>query len=513
MAAEHESADRTAEEISAAALPPAGAHARPRPRPSTTSTATCDQRESSMLRVAVPNKGVPVRGGRRDAARGRLPAAPRQPRAGAPRPRERRRVLLPAPARHRGLRRRRHARRRHHRARPAARLRRRRRGGRRARLRGVDVPVRRTGRAARRRSPTCRAAGSPPATRAWSSGTCASTASRRSVVRLDGAVETAVRLGVADVIADVVETGTHPARRRPGGLRRPDPALRGGARAARRAAERGRGRRRPGPPAAGRARGAAVRADGLRRAGRARRAGLRASPPGWSRRPSRRCTTRTGSPSGRWCRGRGPTRSWTSCTPSGAGRSSSRASTPAGCERGSRAEDAPFRPRAGAAGRDRAWPSPRPSPCVALAVADAAATGRSPSALVRPARRGRDRRRGRLRAARCSRGCGPTPGERRPRRPQPRARDRELAWAQVVAVRFGGGDPWVTLDLDDGEVLAVMAIQRADGARGEAEARRLATLVAAHTRDRRRRLSPPAASPRPSRPPCADHAIRGRSCA
>jgi hypothetical protein len=58
---------------------------------------------------------------------------------------------------------------------------------------------------------------------------------------------------------------------------------------------------------------------------------------------------------------------------------------------------------------------------------------------------------------------------------------RELAWAQVVAVRFGGGSPWVTLDLDDGDVLAVMAVQRADGARGEAEARRLATLVAVHS--------------------------------
>lgn len=57
----------------------------------------------------------------------------------------------------------------------------------------------------------------------------------------------------------------------------------------------------------------------------------------------------------------------------------------------------------------------------------------------------------------------------------------ELEWPQIVAVRFGGGDPWVTLDLDDGEVLAVMAIQRADGERGMAEARRLATLVAAHT--------------------------------
>jgi Bacterial PH domain len=60
-------------------------------------------------------------------------------------------------------------------------------------------------------------------------------------------------------------------------------------------------------------------------------------------------------------------------------------------------------------------------------------------------------------------------------------RRTELEWAQIVAVRFGDGDPWVTLDLDDGDVLAVMAIQRADGARGMAEARRLATLVAAHT--------------------------------
>jgi Bacterial PH domain len=58
----------------------------------------------------------------------------------------------------------------------------------------------------------------------------------------------------------------------------------------------------------------------------------------------------------------------------------------------------------------------------------------------------------------------------------------EVRWEQVVAVRFGDGDPWVTLDLSDGDVLAVMAIQRADGAHGLAEARRLATLVAAGSR-------------------------------
>jgi hypothetical protein len=59
--------------------------------------------------------------------------------------------------------------------------------------------------------------------------------------------------------------------------------------------------------------------------------------------------------------------------------------------------------------------------------------------------------------------------------------DRRLEWAEVVAVRFGGGEPWVTLDLADGEVLAEMAIQRADGTFGQAEAGRLATLVDRHT--------------------------------
>jgi hypothetical protein len=62
------------------------------------------------------------------------------------------------------------------------------------------------------------------------------------------------------------------------------------------------------------------------------------------------------------------------------------------------------------------------------------------------------------------------------------AGDRRLEWAEVITVRFGGGNPWVTLDLADGEPMAVMAIQRADGAFGEAEAKRLATLVALHSR-------------------------------
>ncbi|KQY44169.1 PH domain-containing protein [Cellulomonas sp. Root137] len=58
---------------------------------------------------------------------------------------------------------------------------------------------------------------------------------------------------------------------------------------------------------------------------------------------------------------------------------------------------------------------------------------------------------------------------------------RRLEWAEIVSVRFGSGRPWVQLDLSDGDTLAVMGIQRADGAFADAEARRLATLVATHT--------------------------------
>ncbi len=59
---------------------------------------------------------------------------------------------------------------------------------------------------------------------------------------------------------------------------------------------------------------------------------------------------------------------------------------------------------------------------------------------------------------------------------------RSLEWAQIVAVQFRDGDPWASLDLSDGQTLAVMAIQRADGAAGRAQATRLATLVALHSR-------------------------------
>lgn len=57
---------------------------------------------------------------------------------------------------------------------------------------------------------------------------------------------------------------------------------------------------------------------------------------------------------------------------------------------------------------------------------------------------------------------------------------RTVAWDEIAEVRFRDGDPWVTLTLDDGDDLAVMAVQRADGELGRREAQRLARLIAGH---------------------------------
>ena len=54
-----------------------------------------------------------------------------------------------------------------------------------------------------------------------------------------------------------------------------------------------------------------------------------------------------------------------------------------------------------------------------------------------------------------------------------------LPWERIVSVRFGDR-PWVQLDISDGTVLSVMAVQRADGTYARGEASRLAALVAAH---------------------------------
>jgi hypothetical protein len=55
-----------------------------------------------------------------------------------------------------------------------------------------------------------------------------------------------------------------------------------------------------------------------------------------------------------------------------------------------------------------------------------------------------------------------------------------VEWSQVVGVRFSGGDPWAFLDLASGDDLAVMAIQKSDGAYARSEASRLAALARAH---------------------------------
>ena len=54
---------------------------------------------------------------------------------------------------------------------------------------------------------------------------------------------------------------------------------------------------------------------------------------------------------------------------------------------------------------------------------------------------------------------------------------RTVGWDEILEVRFPDGAPWVTLELDDSDELAVMAIQRADGPLAREEALRLARIV------------------------------------
>ena len=54
---------------------------------------------------------------------------------------------------------------------------------------------------------------------------------------------------------------------------------------------------------------------------------------------------------------------------------------------------------------------------------------------------------------------------------------RTVTWDEIIEVRFPDGAPWVTIELDDGDELAVMAIQRADGQAARDEALRLARIV------------------------------------
>ena len=52
-----------------------------------------------------------------------------------------------------------------------------------------------------------------------------------------------------------------------------------------------------------------------------------------------------------------------------------------------------------------------------------------------------------------------------------------VPWDEIVGVRFPEGDAWAVMDLVEGDSLAVMAVQRADGELGQSEGVRLADLI------------------------------------
>jgi hypothetical protein len=56
----------------------------------------------------------------------------------------------------------------------------------------------------------------------------------------------------------------------------------------------------------------------------------------------------------------------------------------------------------------------------------------------------------------------------------------ELPWEVVRGVRFERGHPWVTLELEDDDVVAIMAIQAADKEYAVTAARALRSLLLAH---------------------------------
>jgi len=58
---------------------------------------------------------------------------------------------------------------------------------------------------------------------------------------------------------------------------------------------------------------------------------------------------------------------------------------------------------------------------------------------------------------------------------------RKLEWAEIVHLQFGGGSPWAYLDTADFETVPLMAVQKADGEFGRAEAARLAALIDYHS--------------------------------
>ena len=264
-----------------------------------------------MLRIAVPNKGSLS-----DAAVEMLREAGYRTRRDtkelvARRPRERRRVLLPAPARHRRLRRLRHRRRGRHRPRPAARLglAPRSRSCRSASARSTFRYAAPAGRGGHRRRDLAGKRGRDVVSRARRAAPRRPRARRAEVVRLDGAVETAITLGVADVIADVVETGT--TLRQQGLEVFGEPILRSPRPCSSAATGRGEDAGRRGAPATHRrasSRPATYVMLDYDVPARLVDQACATHPGPRVARPSRRCRTRTGSPCAPWCRAAGRNR-------------------------------------------------------------------------------------------------------------------------------------------------------------------------------------------------------------
>ena len=59
---------------------------------------------------------------------------------------------------------------------------------------------------------------------------------------------------------------------------------------------------------------------------------------------------------------------------------------------------------------------------------------------------------------------------------------RRLEWAEVIGVRLLRDDPWMLLDLSDGEALAAMGVQKSEGDRARRQAGEFARMVTQHTR-------------------------------
>jgi hypothetical protein len=59
-------------------------------------------------------------------------------------------------------------------------------------------------------------------------------------------------------------------------------------------------------------------------------------------------------------------------------------------------------------------------------------------------------------------------------------RTTTLDWAEIVDAHMASGEPWPTLDLTDGNTIAAMGIQAADGERGAQALAELRALIAQH---------------------------------